>query len=248
MKQKYSFDLVDNQKKLKKVKVEGSKYELPLLAKSELDLSKGRYVFGYLSCKGSSRFAKNCNRLKVVLDKLPEDGHKYEYVLVTKVSTKEEGYIGIPVAKRPIIFIVLMLLVAMCILVGLMVFRNGREASKIDMEDLNPIDLTNDTETTNIPSYDFQTQGSYSISDSNTKIKVWNPESNMRVFQYAVYIDDELVSETKGISPGNMVEVDCKSVLSEKGDHDLALDLTVLNEETGDVVGRAQRNAVLTVK
>lgn len=119
---------------------------------------------------------------------------------------------------------------------------------KIELADFVPIDLSNDTSTAEIKYYDFQTQGSYEVSEENPKFKVWNPETNSRVFQYSIYIDGELFTQTKGITPGNMIELDCHSLLDKKGDHDLVLDLSVLDENTGEVVGQAQRNAVLTVR
>ena len=67
------------------------------------------------------------------------------------------------------------------------------------------------------------------------------------MFKYKVIVDNELLVETQGITPGNMVEVDCSSLLDKKGKHDLVLDLSVLDENSGKLVGQAQRNAVLTI-
>ena len=138
----------------------------------------------------------------------------------------------------PIIFLTILLL---CFIFG----NNGN--GKIELDDFKPIDLSEDTPAVQPKTYDFQTQGSYTISSDKPKIKVWNPESNTRVFKYKVIVDNELLVETQGITPGNMVEVDCSSLLDKKGKHDLVLDLSVLDENSGKLVGQAQRNAVLTI-
>lgn len=228
-------------------------------------LSCRGYGFSYMSKKEFKEYSKE-QVCKVVgstrLKKVDwEDTHSYGVYLSfgkhlfkmdESSSGLHKGYIHIGnnefiAYKRSVVPLIIILILV--ILMGCLVLKGYHKNGSIELEDLNPINLVNDTEAvSDIPHYDFQTQGSYEISDSNTRIKVWNPETNTRVFQYSVYVDDELIGQTKGISPGNMMEVECESLLGSKGEHELVLDLTVLNEETGEVVGKAQRNAVLTVK
>lgn len=118
---------------------------------------------------------------------------------------------------------------------------------KLELDDFIPIDLENNVET-ELKYYDFQPQGEYNISSTNSKIKVWNPETNTRIFQYDIYIDNELFHQTKGIMPGNMIEIDCSSLLDKIGEHTLILELSVVDEETGVIVGKAQRNAILNIQ
>lgn len=226
-----------------------------------------KYNLNYMSVSDFKEYSKKekvkiigTTRLKEIREDKIKDANVYlstsdkKYFKLTKFKFGlKNGYINVGDEKNKFIlyrksnlgFLIILLILLM---IGcLLVFGNNN--GKIELEDFNPINLYESSESdSNTRHYDFQTLGSYEISEENTYIKVWNPETNTRIFQYEIYIDGELFAETKGISPGNMREIDCASLLQDKGEHELILDLTVLNEETGEVVGQAQRNAVLTVK
>lgn len=229
-----------------------------------------KYGFQYLSKKEFKKLKKENENVKVIgSTKLKEvsqedmnevdtylfhNGNEVEYFQITKPKKGwKRGYICVGDDKyisynRFGLGVLIPFFGGLCGILLVCYILGSNHDGVIELEDFVPIDLSGDVSQVEIKTYDFQTQGSYQISSENTRIKVWNPETNTRIFQYDVYIDGELVGQTKGISPGNMMEVECNSFLDKKGDHGLVLDLSVLDEETGEVVGQAQRNAVLTVE
>lgn len=232
-----------------------------------------KYQFKYMTPKGFKSYEENHENVKIIgstflktvlepdddmnddavyLQSKSEKNNESVYFAVTKPTRKFcKGYIHVGgnqfiAYKRRLWPILLLLLLALGLGVCLFLLKPNDSGKRPDMENSQAIDLSDDTKAVS-KTYDFQTQGVYTISEDNPKIKVWNPETNTRVFSYSIYIDDNLIEETKGIAPGNMTEVDCSSVLSQKGEHDLTLSLSVLDENNGTVVGRADRKAVLTV-
>lgn len=170
----------------------------------------------------------------------PTIGISRKYISVG--NGKFISYGGLSI-KRFMLMIILVL--AICLIAT---YDRTKCGGAVELEDFLPIDLGSDASDGDIRYYDFQTQGSYTVSEESPYIKVWNPETNSRVFQYDIYVDGELFYQTKGISPGGMFEVDCSSLLGASGEYDLVLNLAVLDESTNEVVGQAERDAVLTVE
>lgn len=229
-----------------------------------------KYKFYYMSCREFAEYKKNKDvsiigytNLKCVSDKKRNTIDTY---LVTK--TENPDYFRIRSSRNGAVirqyihvgdnqfvastnaYIVPLILICMIAGVGICVGSHflPKDTHKPDLDDSAPIDLSNKKSAADIKYYDFQTQGEYTVSKDSPMIKVWNPETNTRVFEYGIYVDDELLYQTKGITPGNMIEVDCSSLLGETGTHQLLLSLSVLDENTGEVVGEADRQAVLTVE
>lgn len=221
-----------------------SKKEFKELQKKEKDIK----VVGTTKLKTIK--AENRNEIDTYLTYSSKEKDETFYFKATKpkkcfkrgyICVGDKKYVSYSIFGLPALLIVLLLVLFLCFFLG----NDGD--GKIELDDFKPIDLSQDEPAVQTKTYDFQTQGSYSVSADKTKIKVWNPETNTRIFKYNVYVDGELLAETQGITPGNMVEIDCSSLLDKKGEHDLVLDLSVLNEETEELVGQAQRNAILTI-
>lgn len=183
-----------------------------------------KYNFSYLSKKEFKELQKENEDIKVVgttklrtvsPEKMNEvdtylsyvdekEGQVYFKVTEPKKCWKR-GYISVGDNKYlsysrfglPFLFILLGILLVLLLLC--FIFGNNNNG-KLELDDFKPIDLSQDVSDAEIKTYDFQMFGSYVVSEENPRIKVWNPETNIRTFKYDVYVDEELISTTKGIS------------------------------------------------
>lgn len=181
-------------------------------------------------------------------------GYTVGYIYVgTDEKTGKEQFVTykkhmlLPLLFMSVFLLMLIILLRGCISHTLMPIDETPTETELSYEDYVPMNTDDDTEE-DVKYYDVWMPGDYVISEDCPDVPVYNSDTNTRAFQWDVYVDGNLIGQTKAIVPGAMSNVDLSSLLSEKGEHDISFQLTVLNMDTGVVVGSMIRDGVLTIE